>query len=84
MLTEELKEKTLSEHQASEKKMIILEDIRQSGLPNSQYEICRELPAIDSAGPGTTKQQGAILEAAKATFITFKNRIVKHELQPQL
>ena len=190
MLTKELKENTLSEHQASEKKMIIalkrietredyvrmlhwlygfyapvealiqkhltpdqlpdidrrsraeflLGDIRQSGLPNPQYEICRELPAIDSAGhaigagyvlegstlggriiagmiqhrlgpgaptsyfngygeensrmwqsykefldqPRTTAQQAAILEAAKATFITFKNWIDKHELQPQL
>jgi heme oxygenase len=190
MLTQELKENTFSEHQASEKKMIIalkkietredyvrmlnwlygfyapmealignyltpdhlpdidrrsraeflLGDITQSGLPNPEYDICRELPAIHSAsqaigalyvlegstlggriiadmiqrqlgptaktgffqgyGAGTetmwqsfrdfldqpraTEEQTAIIAAAKATFITFKNWIDKHELQPQL
>src|ERR1700744_663991 len=190
MLSEDLKENTYPEHQASEKKMILalkriekkedyvhllnwlygfygptealiqkhltpellpdidlriraeylLWDIRQSGLPNPEFDICRELPAVDSveqaigvlyvlkgstlggriiAGmmqrqlgattptgyfngygeensrmwqaykefldqPRTSEQQTAILEAAKATFITFKTWIDKHELQPQL
>jgi heme oxygenase len=34
--------------------------------------------------PRTREQQNMILETAKATFITFKNWIGNHELQPQL
>jgi heme oxygenase (biliverdin-IX-beta and delta-forming) len=190
MLSEDLKEITYPEHQASEKKMIValkkietkedyvrmlnwlygfyapmedlirkhltpdslpdidrrcraeylLWDIRESGVPNPEYEKCRELPTIYSADqaigalyvlegstlggriiagmiqgqlgadapttyfngygeenirmwqvykdfldkPRTVEQQTAIIDAAKATFITFKNWIVNHELQPQL
>jgi len=118
----------------------LLWDIRDQGLLNLEFRICRELPVIDSveqaigalyvlegstlggriiAGmlkeklganlpttwfngygeensrmwqsykdfldqPRTPEQHAAILEAAKATFITFKNWIDKHELQPQL
>ena len=118
----------------------LLWDIRESGLPNPEFEICRDLPAIDSEdkaigalyvlegstlggriiagmiqrqlGPGAAtayfngygeennrmwqsykdfidqprpmEQQTVILESAKTTFITFKNWIDKHELQPQL
>lgn len=118
----------------------LLRDIRDLGLLNPEFRICRELPPIDTAEqaigalyvlegstlggriiagmlqkqlgdgvptayfngygeengrmwqtckdlldkPRTLEQQNAILEAAKATFITFKNWIDKHELQPQL
>lgn len=118
----------------------LLWDIRDLGLLNLEFRICRELPPIDSAEqaigalyvlegstlggriiagmlqnqlgagvpttyfngyggentrmwqtykdfldlPRTREQQNAILESAKATFITFKNWIDKHELQPQL
>lgn len=118
----------------------LLWDIRDAGLPKPEFDICRELPAIDSAEqaigalyvlegstlggriiagmihrqlgpatptgyfngygeenshmwqaykefldqPRTAEQTSAILEGAKATFITFKNWIDKHELQPQL
>ena len=34
--------------------------------------------------PRSAEQQAAIIDAAKETFITFKNWIDKHELQPQL
>ena len=118
----------------------LLWDIRDLALPNSEPDICRELPVVDSVEqaigalyvlegstlggriiaamiqrqlgptaptgyfngygeensrmwqaykefldqPRTPEQQTAIVEAAKATFITFKNWIDKHELQPQL
>ena len=190
MLTEDLKENTYPEHQASEKKMIrvlksiktkedyvrmlnwlygfyapmedlirkhlkpdslpdidrrsraeyLLWDIRESGVPNPEYDKCRELPAIDGPleaigalyvlegstlggriiaamiqrqlgldaptsyfngygeenirmwqsykdfldQPRTIEEQTTIIDAAKATFITFKRWIDKHELQPQL
>lgn len=190
MLTNDLKEITYPEHQASEKKMIIalkgletredyirmlnwlygfyspmetlirqqltpgvfpdmdkrcraeylLWDIQESGLPTPPPDTCRELPDIYSinqalgalyvlegstlggriiAGmvsrqlgttsslgffngygaetslmwqsfkefldqPRTAEQKTTIIDAAKATFITFKNWIDKHELQPQL
>ncbi|HEV2480551.1 MAG TPA: biliverdin-producing heme oxygenase [Puia sp.] len=190
MLTNDLKENTYPEHQASEKKMIValkkietpagyvhmlnwmygffaplealiqkqltpellpdidrrsraeylLWDIRDLGLLNLEFRICRDLPEVDSVEqaigalyvlegstlggriiadmlqqqlgtavptsyfngygeensrmwqtykdflnqPRTPEQQTAILEAAKATFITLKNWIDKHELQPQL
>ena len=190
MLTEDLKKNTSTEHQASEKKMVLvlkrietnedyvrmlnwmygfyaplealiqkqltpailpdidkrsraeylLWDIGHLGTLNPEFRICRDLPPIDSveeaigalyvlegstlggriiagmlqrqlgAGipttyfngygeensrmwqaykdfldqPRTQQQQTAILESAKATFITFKNWIDRHELQPQL
>lgn len=190
MLTEDLKETTYSEHQASEKKMILalkkiytmkdyvrllgwlhgfyapvedlirqhlteqvfpritkrfragelLNDIRESGKPAPTIGPCEDLPVIDSADralgalyvlegstlggriiagminqrlgtatslgffnsygaetenmwqsfkdfldkPRSAEQQTTILDAAKETFITFKNWIGKHELQPQL
>lgn len=34
--------------------------------------------------PRTAEEQAAIIDGAKATFITFKNWIGRHELQPQL
>jgi len=34
--------------------------------------------------PRSTEQKTAVIDAAKETFITFKNWIDKHELQPQL
>ena len=118
----------------------LLWDIRDLGLLNLEFRICRDLPKIESVEqaigalyvlegsilggriiatmlqerlganvpttyfngygeensrmwqtykdfldqPRTPEQQAIILEAAKATFITFKTWIDKHELQPQL
>jgi heme oxygenase len=190
MLSNDLKENTYPEHQAAEKKLVLvlkrietnedyvrmlnwmygfyaplealiqkqltpdllpdiqrriraeylLWDIRDLGLLNLEFRICRELPVIDTVAqaigalyvvegstlggriiagmlkqqlganvpttyfngygeensrmwqtykdflnlPRTPEQQKTILETAKATFITFKNWIDKHELQPQL
>jgi heme oxygenase len=140
LIRKQLKPDTLPDIDRRSRAEYLLWDIRESGVPNPEYEKCRELPTICSAdqaigalyvlegstlggriiaamiqrqlGPGTpttyfngygeentrmwqsykdfldqprtVEQQTAIIDAAKATFITFKTWIERHELQPQL
>jgi heme oxygenase len=59
----------------------LLWDIGESGVPAPQPDTCEQLPVIDSF---SLEARGEIIAAAEDTFLTFKNWIGKHELQPQV
>jgi len=89
MLTEELKEMTADVHRAAEKKLIsVLKKTTTTadymhGYGTETQKMWLSFKEFLNR-PFPLMQRREIIAAAEDTFITFKNWIDKHELQPRL